>query len=69
MLYRLNERVPELRGEKHFIADTASVIGAVILENNVSVWFSAVLHTDPAYPSLSERMSRLVIRPCCMAAP
>jgi carbonic anhydrase/acetyltransferase-like protein (isoleucine patch superfamily) len=90
MLYRLNERVPELRGEKHFIADTASVIGTVILENNVSVWFSAVLrgdiepihigtnsnipdgavlHTDPAYPSLSERMSRLVIRPCCMAAP
>lgn len=46
MLYRLNERVPELRGERHFIADTASIIGAVILENHVSVWFNAVLRGD-----------------------
>ena len=46
MLYRLNERVPELRGEQHFIADNASVIGTVILENNVSVWFNAVLRGD-----------------------
>jgi carbonic anhydrase/acetyltransferase-like protein (isoleucine patch superfamily) len=46
MLYRLGERIPELRGEKHFIADNASVIGSVILENNVSVWFNAVLRGD-----------------------
>ena len=46
MLYRLNERCPELRGEQHFIADNASVIGLVILENNVSVWFNAVLRGD-----------------------
>jgi carbonic anhydrase/acetyltransferase-like protein (isoleucine patch superfamily) len=46
MLYRLNERVPELRGGQHFIADNASVIGTVILENNVSVWFNAVLRGD-----------------------
>jgi carbonic anhydrase/acetyltransferase-like protein (isoleucine patch superfamily) len=46
MIYHLNERIPELRGEQHFIADTASVIGTVILENNVSVWFGAVLRGD-----------------------
>jgi len=46
MLYRLGERIPELRGTRHFIADSASVIGSVILENNVSVWFSAVLRGD-----------------------
>jgi carbonic anhydrase/acetyltransferase-like protein (isoleucine patch superfamily) len=46
MLYRLGQRVPELRGEQHFIADNASVIGTVILENNVSVWFNAVLRGD-----------------------
>jgi carbonic anhydrase/acetyltransferase-like protein (isoleucine patch superfamily) len=46
MLYRLGDRTPELRGEKHFIADNASVIGSVILENNVSVWFNAVLRGD-----------------------
>lgn len=46
MLYRLNERTPELRGEQHFIADNAAVIGTVILENNVSVWYGAVLRGD-----------------------
>jgi len=46
MRYRLAERVPELRGERHFIADNASVIGSVILEENVSVWFNAVLRGD-----------------------
>lgn len=46
MLYRLNERIPELRGERHFIADSAAVIGTVILEDNVSVWFNAVLRGD-----------------------
>ena len=46
MLYRLSTRTPELRGDQHFIADNASVIGWVILENNVSVWFNAVLRGD-----------------------
>lgn len=46
MLYQLAERIPELRGKHHFVADNASVIGSVILENNVSVWFNAVLRGD-----------------------
>lgn len=46
MLYRLAERCPELRGDTHFIADTAAVIGSVILENNASIWFNAVLRGD-----------------------
>ncbi len=46
MLYRLNDRIPVLRGERHFVADNAAVIGTVILENNVSVWFNAVLRGD-----------------------
>ncbi len=46
MLYRLGERIPELRGDNHFIAESASVIGSVILENSVSVWFNAVLRGD-----------------------
>jgi len=46
MLYRLDDRIPELRGENHFIAETAAVIGTVILENNVSVWYGAVLRGD-----------------------
>ncbi|MFZ2541700.1 MAG: gamma carbonic anhydrase family protein, partial [Gallionella sp.] len=46
MRYCLSERMPELHGERHFIADNATVIGSVILENNVSVWFNAVLRGD-----------------------
>jgi len=46
MLYRLNEHIPELRGSQHFIAPGSSVIGSVILENNVSIWFNAVLRGD-----------------------
>ena len=46
MLYRLDERKPELRGEQHFVADNASVIGWVILEENTSIWFNAVLRGD-----------------------
>lgn len=46
MLYRLGTRIPQLVGSGHFIADNAAVIGSVILENNVSVWFGAVLRGD-----------------------
>lgn len=46
MRYQLAERTPELRGTGHFVADTAAVIGKVILESHVSVWFGAVLRGD-----------------------
>ena len=46
MLYRLEQRTPELHGQQHFIAPNASVIGTVILQDNVSIWFNAVLRGD-----------------------
>ena len=46
MLYRLAECTPELIGLHHFIAPSASVIGSVILQDNVSVWFNAVIRGD-----------------------
>ena len=46
MLYRLEQRTPELHGQHHFIAPNASVIGHVILHDNVSIWFNAVLRGD-----------------------
>lgn len=45
-LHRLGDRSPELRGDMHFVAPSADVIGTVILENNVSIWFGAVLRGD-----------------------
>lgn len=45
MRYALADRRIETRGE-FFIADSADVIGSVILENNVSIWFNAVVRGD-----------------------
>lgn len=46
MLYTLEKRTPELHGQMHFIAPNASVIGSVILQDNVSVWFNTVIRGD-----------------------
>jgi carbonic anhydrase/acetyltransferase-like protein (isoleucine patch superfamily) len=35
-----------LRGEHHFVAANATVIGSVILENEASVWFNTVIRGD-----------------------
>lgn len=45
MRYSLGERRIETRGD-FFIADSADVIGSVVLENNASVWFNAVVRGD-----------------------
>ena len=44
-LYALGERRPELRGEA-WVAETATVIGNVLLEDGASVWFNAVIRGD-----------------------
>jgi len=46
MLYSLGDAKVTLRGENHFVADNATVIGSVILESNVSVWFNVVIRAD-----------------------
>ncbi|MES2917639.1 MAG: gamma carbonic anhydrase family protein [Pseudomonadota bacterium] len=45
MRYSLGERRLETRGD-YWIADSASLIGSVILEHNASIWFNAVLRGD-----------------------
>lgn len=46
MLYALGDKVPELRGQGHYIAPSADIAGKVILESRVNVWFNAVLRAD-----------------------
>jgi len=46
MLYSLGELKVEIAGEDYFVADSADVIGNVRMENNVSVWFNAVIRGD-----------------------
>lgn len=45
MIYSLDGRTVELRGN-HFVAPNATVIGSVVLENEASVWFNAVVRGD-----------------------
>lgn len=45
MRYSLGDRRIETRGD-FFIADSADVIGSVVLENNASIWFNAVVRGD-----------------------
>jgi carbonic anhydrase/acetyltransferase-like protein (isoleucine patch superfamily) len=45
MIYSLGERKVITRGDC-WVADNATVIGSVILENNSSVWFNTVVRGD-----------------------
>ena len=45
-LFSIGERRVELRGEHHFIAPDASVIGSVVLEPDVSIWFNVVIRAE-----------------------
>ncbi|MBC7193515.1 gamma carbonic anhydrase family protein [Marinobacter sp.] len=46
MFYQLEDYSPELEGEDHFVADNATVIGRVLLQDKASVWFSVVIRGD-----------------------
>lgn len=46
MIYNLGDRKVEIHTEDYFIADNATVIGSVVLEQNASIWFNAVLRGD-----------------------
>lgn len=46
MLYTLGERVPRLIGSGQYIADSAQVIGSVVLHANVTILFGAVVRGD-----------------------
>lgn len=45
-VYALGERKVLIHGEESFIADNATVIGSVIVHDQASVWFNAVLRGD-----------------------
>ncbi len=46
MVYALGDRRVVFRGEGHFIAPTAAVVGSVVLETASSVWFGTVVRGD-----------------------
>jgi carbonic anhydrase/acetyltransferase-like protein (isoleucine patch superfamily) len=46
VIYTLGDRRVEFRGDEYFIADNATVIGSIVLEDRASIWFNAVLRGD-----------------------
>src|SRR3989442_3684603 len=54
-IYSLGERKVAFRGEEWFIADNATVIGTVILHDQASVWFNAVVRGDNDIITIGER--------------
>src|SRR6202047_817465 len=54
-IYELDGQAPELpENGNYFIADTATVIGKVRLQNSASVWFGAVLRGDNEWIEIGE---------------
>ena len=45
MIYSLGDSQPEFRGD-YWVADSAVVLGKVVLLHEASVWFNAVLRGD-----------------------
>jgi carbonic anhydrase/acetyltransferase-like protein (isoleucine patch superfamily) len=46
MLYKFEEREPKFVGDNHYIADNATIIGSVIIENNVCILPGVVIRAD-----------------------
>ena len=46
MIYTINDRQLEFRGEGQWIAPNATLIGSVVLGENASVWFGVVIRAD-----------------------
>ena len=45
MIYSLGNKIPVVN-EETYVADSAAVIGDVVLEKDVNIWFGAVLRGD-----------------------
>lgn len=54
MLYSFEDKVPKLLGNNYFIAESATVIGAVIIHNNVIILPNAVIRADNAIIEIGE---------------
>lgn len=54
MIYKLGESAIEVSSDDFFVADNATVVGKVRLENNVSIWFGAVVRGDNEWITIGE---------------
>lgn len=55
MLFSISGRQVRLLGEEHYIAHNATLIGAVEVHNQASIWFNVVIRGDNDLISIGER--------------
>jgi carbonic anhydrase/acetyltransferase-like protein (isoleucine patch superfamily) len=53
-VYAIGSRSVEFRGASHFIAPDATVVGSVVLEADVSIWFQVVIRAENDQVTLGE---------------
>ena len=46
MIYSIGDKKVQIVGDNYFIADNATLIGSVIIHNDVSIWFNVVIRGD-----------------------
>jgi len=63
MIHSLGDRKVITRGD-HWVAHNATVIGSVVLEKEVSIWFNAVVRGDNDLITIGEGSTSRTIR-CC----
>ena len=56
MIYQLDDRKPQFRGD-YYVAQNAAVIGSVVLENNASVWWGVTIRGDNDVITLGENVN------------
>jgi len=53
-VYSLGERRVQVRGSDWYIADSATVIGSVLIEDKASIWFNVVIRGDSELITIGE---------------
>ncbi len=56
MILQLDERKPVFKGD-YYVADSAAVIGSVVMENGASVWWGATVRGDNEVITLGENVN------------
>jgi len=54
-VYSLGEREVVFHGDEWFVAHNATVVGSVVIHNQVSLWFNVVARGDNALITIGER--------------
>jgi len=53
-IFSIGDLSPQFRGERHFIARDATLVGSITVDNDVSVWFQVVIRAENDHVHIGE---------------